>query len=922
MHGVSSAMRALGPTLAGLATILLAACRSSEPEAPGTAPLEDIPAVIPEGSRVDASASVIVWDRRRHGLWVANGDVGSISFFDPDASQVLHEIIAGGNLTSIAVAPDGRWLAAVDREAATVLLVDPDALSIVRRIPIGSHPRSLVFDPVEPRWIYVTVEDDDSVTVIDRTLARVTSSVVVGSLPAALAVSSARRELVVIGRTDGHAELVSTEHLDVTGSIPLGDSPPLADPKQPQGRPYAFEGLALTADGAMLWVPHMLYSGNHPIQFQSTVFPAVSVLDLVSRTEITNEGAAKSKFPGRKMLFDAINVIGDTGQARIVSQPCAAAVHPNGIRAYVLACGSEDLLVFDVPSGRATEMVSDGLGDHPIGIALDPAGSRAFVVADQSHTLTVVDLAGGDVLGHPKVVGPPISLASLDPVSPALRSGKTLFFRANKAKGDFATTGDSWMSCGACHLDGLVSTNRFLMDASRPDAKIDALVGHHRLTDMFATAPNPEGPEFNPHDILAAFLDQGGLAPDRTGQDRAGEVSLDAPPPSAVAMATDVARVIALDLPFGPSWLLPAKIETSLYDGEWCAKCHQTEYDAWTRSAHAHAAEDPFVAFVASSEERLRGPSYTRLCQGCHDPAGLRQGKATLAGGAGVTCRSCHDAARLLRAGGNADIEVRDRDWTADHKGQGGLELLRRADFCGGCHQQFVPGHAFRSIDTLTEWEASPYHAAGSGGGQACVDCHMPRVDGVASHAVVGGNLALAQRYPVPGWEDAIVANLTSAAKVTAIWQAGTVAVSVENVGAGHLLPTGVADIREMWLELEILDAAGRTLAKVGGPDANGLLADDGPRFGMDIASDDGTLLKLHELSLAKSIPFDRRVPPGGAIQVTVNPGPLSPGAASGKAHLYYRNLRPPFYRAALGDPNATPPTIELANAPVTGVIP
>src|SRR5262249_51647941 len=143
--------------------------------------------------------------------------------------------------------------------------VDPVALSVARRIPVGSHPRSVVFDPVEPRWAYVAVEDDDSVTVIDRTFARVSSSVVVGQLPAALAVSASRRELAVIGRTEARAELVSTEHLGITGIIALADSPPVADLKQPQGRPYGFEGAAFTPEGTKLWVPHMLYSGNHPI---------------------------------------------------------------------------------------------------------------------------------------------------------------------------------------------------------------------------------------------------------------------------------------------------------------------------------------------------------------------------------------------------------------------------------------------------------------------------------------------------------------------------------------------------------------------------------------------------------------------------------------------------------------------------------
>src|SRR5262249_18027700 len=153
------------------------------------------------------SASVAVWDPQRSGVWVANGDAGSISFLDAATSRVLHEIVTGGNLTSIAVAPDGRWLAAVDRDAPSVILVDPAARSIVRRVAVGSHPRSLVFDPAEPRWLYVTIEDDDSVAVIDRTMASVTGSISVGPLPASLAASSSRRELVVLGRTDGHAHL-------------------------------------------------------------------------------------------------------------------------------------------------------------------------------------------------------------------------------------------------------------------------------------------------------------------------------------------------------------------------------------------------------------------------------------------------------------------------------------------------------------------------------------------------------------------------------------------------------------------------------------------------------------------------------------------------------------------------------------------
>ena len=104
--------------------------------------------------------------------------------------------------------------------------------------------------------------------------------------------------------------------------------------------------------------------------FDSIVFPAVSVIDAQARREVSNAGAGKKRFPGRKELFSAIDVRSGTGDAQVVSGPCAAAIHPNGQRAYVLACASNDLVVFDAGSGNAAEILKLP-GEHPTGIALD-----------------------------------------------------------------------------------------------------------------------------------------------------------------------------------------------------------------------------------------------------------------------------------------------------------------------------------------------------------------------------------------------------------------------------------------------------------------------------------------------------------------------------------------------------------------------
>ena len=69
----------------------------------------------------------------------------------------------------------------------------------------------------------------------------------------------------------------------------------------------------------------------------------------------------------------------------MLSQPCATAFHPNGFSAYVLACGSEDLLTFDLTQGIAVDILRELPGDHPVGLAMDTVGARAFVLDDESQ---------------------------------------------------------------------------------------------------------------------------------------------------------------------------------------------------------------------------------------------------------------------------------------------------------------------------------------------------------------------------------------------------------------------------------------------------------------------------------------------------------------------------------------------------------
>jgi DNA-binding beta-propeller fold protein YncE len=875
-------------------------------------PLEPSPpAIIAPGKRVNASSSPVVFDALRGGVWTANGDVGTVSYVDPDTRALVQEIPVGTDITSVALSPDGAWLAAVDRAGGSVTLLDAEARVVRRTIPLGSHPRSCVWDPANPRWLYVVVEDDGTLDVVDRTLGQIADTIPVGRLPSGLAVSATQTEVYVTHRIDGDVTVVDLGTRTVGAHVALANEPFTAD-TVPNGMPLGFESLALTPDGRRAWIPHELLAPTQPIVFNETLFPAISVIDLDAQAEVqTNPNAIGGAIDGRKNLFDAINIPGPDGQPDVFSQLCAVAIHPNSYVAWALACASEDLLVFGVNQGIAVDALRNIPGDHPAGLTLDDTGQRVFVLSDQSHTLETFDTDDGNLVGHTRLYGTPIPVVGKDPVDPQLRAGLTLFFRANPLKGTLTTTKDDWMSCGGCHLDGFGSPNLRLFESLQPhDPASDAQVGHIGLVDLFSTTPAPTAPTFNPHDILVAVTDQGGLVP--TGGDGGGVVTPNAPTADATTMAQQLAAVVARDLPLQPTWTKEVGgLPNLAWDTEFCGGCHAAEYAAWKVSVHAQASVDPMVTYCVGVEEGVAGPQFGRLCAGCHDPVGARTGDYSFQSKRGVTCIGCHDVELPLQVGGNAGLQATPHDWATDHKAWAlaSLEKLRQPTFCGGCHEQFVPGTGLSAISTSNEYSAGPY-----AGQTLCVDCHMPKTEGVADHRAAGGNVYLGQMSGDSTLLQQQTTHVKSVLTVDAQSVAGGVLVTLRNTGAGHDFPTGVTDIKQAWVQIEAKDASGNVVATYGGLEG-GVLPQSAARLGIDFAQADGTVLLRHELTQATRVPFDVRIPPGEAQALFV-PVPPQPGTTL-DAVVVFGVVRATYYRFAVGDPGATAPTIEMARTAV-----
>ncbi|MNO79142.1 hypothetical protein D3C76_703020 [compost metagenome] len=203
--------------------------------------------------------------------------------------------------------------------------------------------------------------------------------------------------------------------------------------------------------------------------------------------------------------------------------------------------------------------------------------------------------------------------------------------------------------------------------------------------------------------------------------------------------------------------------------------------------------------------------------------------------------------------------------------------LHTRSDFCGTCHNVTHPFSSVAVERTYDEWQESAYSLDGI----TCQSCHMPGFAGkaaimgpdredVASHWFSGANAMMLKYLGQEEGAQRARDMLARAAEITfqqppAVITPGqytSVAVKVANVGAGHKLPTGFPEGREMWIDFQVLDASGRELYRLGSI-KDGKTEDNTRNFKVHIGDKDGNPLDV-EVWNATQILSDNRILPKG----------------------------------------------------------
>lgn len=394
-----------------------------------------------------------------------------------------------------------------------------------------------------------------------------------------------------------------------------------------------------------------------------------------------------------------------------------------------------------------------------------------------------------------------------------------------------------------------------------------------------------------------------------------------------------------------------------------CHNCHEQIFEQHEQSSHAASFTNPLFQAQYFNELLPRvGKSEplsqeARRCAACHAPIAFVTHRYTIIRKedtdpftSGVTCDLCHSISGYsgdLPGNGNyISIPGQEKLGPFRHKDNWHhvyAEAQTRSELCGTCHN--ATNHKGLEVkSTFTEWKNSRFAKEGI----QCQDCHMTVYgfliagapvceSGRAARMTVGTaperSKLYTHRFPGAHSKTQVVGAITLSIEldqqVVSRGDEVTVRVRVDNSRTGHKMPSGSADLRQLWLgmEAQITDTLMRIPAasafETGAYDVAGkgvfdaqILSNDipaGSRVYRSIYVDEQGKQTLRSYEAAKIV-FDNRLDPSEIREETYRF--RIPATAKGDVVIVHASLNylpyPSSFARGLGLP--TPETVEVAS--------
>ncbi|MEM9555977.1 MAG: Ig-like domain-containing protein [Acidobacteriota bacterium] len=527
--------------------------------------------VPPSGPRPTASGPIACDDASRR-VWTVNPDADTVSAVHADTLVQDFEVVACDDPRALALDAAGDvWVACHDDDRVVVLDGSSGAELGSIATGAGSAPVGVAAAP-DGQSLYVSLQGAGRLARLDRASRQINGDVDLGPTPRAVAVTPDGASVLVtrfLSPRD-HAEVwqVDAASMALTRTIKLrkfGGEENRDGTASGKGVANYLVGLVIAPDGESAWVASNKPNTERGLLIADDLDQDNTVRNIVSRLDL-----------GTGTLDRAIDLDNSDSAS-------AVAYSPLGDYLFVTLQGNNEVMVLDAlalddASGLGSLVTRLGTGLAPQGVCVDGSSERVFVQAFMDREVTTLD--AGPLLrqGTISLARTDVGVVATEPLAPQVLAGKQIFYNA----GDPRMSGEGYMSCATCHLDGGHDGRTWDFTGRGEGLRnTTSLRGRGGMAhgNVHWTANFDEIQDFE-NDIRGAFggsgfLDDGDFAATSNplGPAKAG---LD---PDLDALAAYVASLDDATLPRSPfrngaSMTAQALAGAAVFEAEGCATCH------------------------------------------------------------------------------------------------------------------------------------------------------------------------------------------------------------------------------------------------------------------------------------------------------------------------------------------------------------
>jgi YVTN family beta-propeller protein len=276
---------------------------------------------------------------------------GTISKINVNDNKVTETIKADGVVHNIQLSPDGKVVAATlvphtegghsghgDESPGKVLFYDAYTNELLKEVEVGNHPAHVVYSG-EGKYVLVTNNEDDTVSVIEAATYEVVKTIPTGKGPHGFRISADSKFAYIANMGEDTVSAINLETFEeeriTTGNTPVT--------------------TGVTNDGKTMVVT--LFAEN-----------SLAIVDIETK--------------------EAVKVEVGTGPAQVY-------IGPDGKYAYVANQGTEDspsnsMSIVDLENKEVVDEINTGKGAHGVTVSSD--GKFAYVTNMFDNTVSIIDL--------------------------------------------------------------------------------------------------------------------------------------------------------------------------------------------------------------------------------------------------------------------------------------------------------------------------------------------------------------------------------------------------------------------------------------------------------------------------------------------------------------------------------------------------